>query len=43
MSKPYVHHDVPLPEFPKLTEHPGKLNVAPLNLPDINSPKPRRK
>jgi hypothetical protein len=43
MSKPYIHPEIPLPKLPSLPEDPGKLNVTPLKIPDIDSPKPKRR
>jgi hypothetical protein len=43
MSKPYKSPDVPIFEFPDPPQDPGKLNVTPLKIPDINSPKPKRR
>jgi hypothetical protein len=43
MSKPYVHPEIPLFEHPDPPKDPGKLNVTPLKIPDINSPKPKRR
>jgi hypothetical protein len=43
MSKPYVHPEIPLFEHPDPPKDPGKLNVTPFKIPDIDSPKPRRR
>jgi hypothetical protein len=43
MSKPFVPPKISLPEFPDPPKDPGKLNVTPFKIPDIDSPKPKRR
>jgi hypothetical protein len=43
MSKDIVFPEIPLFEHPDPPKDPGKINITPFKIPDINSPKSKRK
>jgi hypothetical protein len=43
MSKPFVPPDILLQEFPDEPKELEKLSIPPFKIPDINSPKPKKR